>query len=397
MHYKKLSIPTICLAMASPLAVFAAENPEKSPWALEVETGIGYDSNVFLSPSKSYIDFAAVGGPTLVNPEKRSGVFIPLGVAVDYDGRQDETYGFIGSYSFDSQFYPDSKTENANEYNHTLTGGVEFLLNKVGKRQDTVSVTPYFGVHQKTYFNRDSGETMVSTTSGVDLSDRYSYNVTGLKTELKHNTARLPHSLHAEVATLDYVEPSPAFDSYDHTFVRIGGDVEFVLAQPTRLTVGYDYYTRDYDDRKARDLSGSLKKGTTREYVYNKLGASLRQKINPNLSLYLDYDFIDRNDEYVGYYDYTQNGYGVRAIYDNGERIRIKAKAAWWQRDYDNAFAFDDPSQEYDSAEYLVKGDYALDNEQGIWAELKMVDKQSTDLRYDYDRYQTMVGWRWEK
>lgn len=396
MRYTRLAMPVIFLALSSPVA-HAEINSAKSPWSLEVEAGLGYDSNAYLAPSEPYIDYAPAT-PQAVNPVKHAGVFIPLGVDIDYNGRGDKRHGAIGSYSFYGNIYPDSETENANEYNHMLQGGMEFLLKQSGRREDTLSVTPYFGVHDKTYFNRDTGDQMASNL-GTDLSDRYSYNITGLKAKLKHDTSRLPHSFHADLARRDYVEPaSTAYDSYDHDYFKIGGDIEFTLAKPTKLMLSYDYFTRNYDEWKARDLSGNSVPGTTREYVYNQVGASLRQKINADLALYLDFDVTDRKDKYVGYNDYRKNRYGLRAIYGKDD-IRIKAKAVWWKRDYDNAFAFDNPTQEdmsYKAAEYSLTADYSLTKHHGLWAEFKSVDQQSTDLRYDYERKQVMAGWRLE-
>lgn len=399
MHYTKLTLPVMCLALSSTL-VTAAENPEKSAWSMEIEAGLGYDSNAYLAPGEAYVDYAPAT-PTPVSPVKHSGYFIPLSVDVGYNGRGESDRGLIMSYSFDGSFYPQSETKNANEYNSMLKGGMEFLLNSQGKREDTLSITPYFGIHDKTYFNRDTGDQMVSSVSGTDLSDRYSYKVIGLETELKHDTYRLPHSLHAEMARRDYVDPSStAFDSYDHDYFRIGGDVDFSIAKPTKLKLSYDYFTRKFDEWRARDLSGNYNtSGIAREYVYNQVGASLRQKLNDDFVIYLDYDVTDRKDNHVGYHDYRKNSYGLRAIYDK-DQVRLKAKAVWWKRDYDNAYAFDNPTQPemtYKAAEYSVKGDYDLTKTRGLWAEFKSVDQKSTDLRYQYDRYQVMAGVRWEK
>lgn len=398
MHYRNMMLPVV-LTLAAPLAA-AANSPEKSAWSMEIEAGVGYDSNAYLAPSESYVDYApATAIP--VNPVTHSGVFIPLGVDIDYNSRGESGRGVIMSYSFDGNYYPSSETKNANEYNTKLKGGMEFLLNRQEKREDTLSITPYFGIHSKTYFNRDTGDQMVSSVSGTDLSDRYSYSVIGLEAELKHDTSRIPYGLHAEVARRDYVDPSSAaFDSYDHDYFRIGGDVDFSIARPTKLQLSYDYFTRKFDEWRARDLLGNYNTaGIAREYTYHKAGASLRQKFTDEFVLYLDYDLTDRTDNYVGYHDYRKNSYGLRAIYDT-DKVRLKAKAVWWKRDYDNAFAFDNPTQAemtYKAAEYSAKADYALTKSRGLWAEFKSVDQESTDLRYQYDRYRVMTGVRWEK
>lgn len=402
MSHSHFSLVILCCALSTQALAEQRRKAEPeikrlSPWSVEVSAGAGYDSNAYLAPSEPYFDYAA-NQP--VNPETHSGTFIPLDLRVDYDGRGNGERGVIASYSFSGSLYPESDTDNADEYNHKLKAGMEFLLNREGKREDTFRVTPYLGIHDKTYFNRDTGDSMVSAR-GTDLSERYSYNVSGIKAEIEHNTARLPHGLHAEVARFDYEEPSAGtFDSYDHDYIKVGGDVTFPLAKPLKLVLSYDYSNRDYDERRARNLNGDRVRGTTREYTYNKIEASLRNRLNKNWIVSLDYGLTDREDDYVGYYDYTQNSYGVSAAYKKGKRIRVKANVEWWQRDYDNAFAFDDPTQPqmtYDAMEVSLKGDYGLGKHHGLWAEYKAWDQESTDQRYDYDRYQAMLGWRWEK
>ncbi len=416
MRLPRLYLPVACvLITAAPLGLQAAPPktdataapakaapPARSPWSVAIEAGLGYDSNAYLAPSEPYIDYAPDPDPvplTATVPVVHSGVFIPAGIRARYDGRAGRDSGIIADYAFDAALYPDSETSNADEYNHRLSVGLQKLLNKKGFREDTFTVAPYLKIHDKTYYDRDTGETKI-TNLGTDLSDRYSYRAIGVRAELDHETAALPHTLRADYAKLDYDEPKPTFTSYDHAYYRLGGDVDLRLARRMKVILSYDYYVRDYDERNARDLSGALVPGSTRKYTYNNIGASLRNSLIDHWVAYLDYELTDRTDDYVSYNDYTQNSYGIRVIYDNDQRVRVRARARWWERDYDNAFAFDDPTQArmtYDAIELALRGDYKLDKNYGVWAEFRSWDQDTTDLRYRYDRYQTMVGVRWEK
>ncbi len=413
MHLPKLSVPVACLLLtAAPLGVHAAPPKTttttpppvkpvpvaRSPWSLAIEAGLGYDSNAYLAPSEPYIDYAPATD-TPVTPTIHSGVFIPVGLRARYNGRAPgQDSGLIADYAFDAALYPDSETGNADEYNHRASVGLQKLLNKKGFREDTFTVAPYLKIHDKTYFDRDTGVPMA--TGGTDLSDRYSYRAVGVDAELDHETAALPHKLRANYAKLDYDEPTPTSTSYDHTYYLLGGDVDLKLARRMKVILSYDYYVRDYDERNARDLTGALVRGSTRKYTYSNIGASLRSSFSNHWVAYLDYELTDRTDDYVSYNDYTQNSYGARVIYDNDQRVRVRARARWWERDYDNAFAFDDqnqPRMTYDAIELALRGDYKLDKNYGVWAEFRSWDQDTTDLRYRYDRYQTMVGVRWEK
>lgn len=382
--------------LGAPLLGHAAA--DASAWRLGLEAGIGYDSNAYLAPGVSYIDHAATGAP-LVDPATHSGSFIPLELKAAYVDNDHRKLRWVGAYDFDASLYPGSATENANRYDHELKVGTEYTIAKRGRREDVVQVTPFLRSHDKTYFNRDTGDAMVSA-AGTDLSERYSYTATGIEARYESETSKLPYSLELLLTDLNYEEPpSAAFDSYDHTYFRVGGDLNLPVSKRSKVILSLDHFTRDYDEWRARDLSGTKVAGTARKYTYNKLGASVRGAIGRQWVVYLDYAMLDREDNHLGYHDYTQDGYGLRVIYKPDRRLRVRGKLAWWDRDYDHAFAFDDPTQPgmtYDSQQLKLRADYALAKPYGVWAEVETRDVDSTDTRYDYERTQLMVGWRWE-
>lgn len=411
MHSLKFAFPVAFALLVAPLGLLAAP-PTKtpaptpmpsSPWSFAVETGIGYDSNAYQAPSDPYIDYAPDPDPvplTSTVPVVHSGVVIPADVSARYAGRaRGQKFGTLAGYSLDANLYPASETRNANEYDHRLEVAFQRLLNNKRLREDTVTVGPYLRIHDKTYYDRDTGEKKV-TNRGTDLSNRYSYTAIGVAAELDRETAALPHKLRADYAKLNYDEPSASFTSYDHAYYALGGDVDLRLARGTKAVLGYDYRVRDYDERQARSLSGSLTPGTARKYTYNTLGASLRNRVSDSWVAYIDYAFTDRKDDYVGYGDYTENVYGFRVVYDNDQRVRARMQARWRARDYENAFAFDDPGQPrmtYDTLEIALRGDLKMSQHYGLWAEFRSRDQDTTDLRYRYDRYLAMIGMRWTR
>lgn len=392
----------LCLTQGMATTSSAAAGPDApkrgaSPWSLSIETGIGYDDNAYISPSDPYVDYA----PTIdadIAPVEQSGTFIPLDLEASYDGRGRGKWGLVLDYSFNGEFYTESDATNSNEYSHVLAGGFEYRFGKRRRRADTLRATPFLKLRDKTYFDRDTGEDKISP-SGVDLTERFNYKESGFDVQFNGFAGRLPYRLHATIAQFDYEEPSStAYDSYDHDYTTLGGNIEFRLAKPTKLVLGYDYATRDYDDWRARNLLGTRVAGTRREYVDNTFSASIKQRFTGDFTMYLDLAVVDRQDQNFGYHDYSETDYGLRAIYETGP-WRLRAKATWWTRDYDNAFAFEDPAQaskDYDVAEYSVKCDYDLAGNHGLFAELRSVDQKSSDLRFDYSASQFMVGWRWE-
>jgi predicted porin len=118
-----------------------------------------------------------------------------------------------------------------------------------------------------------------------------------------------------------------------------------------------------------------------------------------NLTVYLDYTRTDRDDaNYVGYYDYTEDEYAVRATLQIGT-LKFRAKYSWWDRDYPRAYAYENlmqPRMDYDGAKASVKGEAGMGRNFGLWAEYEYKNTETPDLRYDYSKYQVVAGVKWE-
>src|SRR4030066_962270 len=100
---------------------------------------------------------------------------------------------------------------------------------------------------------------------------------------------------------------------YDHDYLKFGGSVDYKLARATKVSAGYRYSVRDYNDRKARDLNGNILVANPQlEYAYHTIDLTLRQRVHKSLVAYVDYTRQDRKDEFVGYNDYGQNGNNAR-------------------------------------------------------------------------------------
>ncbi|MEK6699796.1 MAG: hypothetical protein AABZ10_12240 [Nitrospirota bacterium] len=400
MHTKIKAVLTAALlaaAVATPLAAPAEEKDDvkraapkaaaEEPYVVEAEIGIGYDSNAYLAPSAGYFDFAqGVFQPTVI----QTGFFIPLSLKAKHSADLNAKSRFLTSFKLNADIYPESDTDKADEYDSTLKAGLEFVLGKKERREDTFYVGPFLGFHRDTYVNRDDG------VEGVG-GDRYSYNSIGLEAEYEKRIASLPYRIHAEIEDRNYPDPVGTVQQ-DHTYYELGADVDVPLGKRSKANLSYAYYVKDYTDRHARELNTTFST-TTLVYQYHDFGVTLRNKLADWLVVYLDYNYIIRNDDYVGYNDYTKNEYRIRIITREGKGMKLQAWFTYWDRDYPNAFAFDvsgQPQKTYDGIEARVKGDFALDKQWGLWAEYKYWNQNSTDLRYDYDRYQVMAGVKWE-
>jgi hypothetical protein len=380
---------------ALPIAIIATvafSNPAMAemsiPWS--IETGLGYDSNPYRTPGSSYIDYAQTGNP-LVNPSVQSGFFLPVNAkAILSDEGQPES-NFNSQYKLNMTKYLESGLKNADEYSHVFTLGKTLNKSeKVSAKSNNLYGEFELGINRKTYFERDDG-TAKTTTGGSNISDRYNYLSYGFNIDYDARSGNIPYTVTAGVEQLDYDDPIGT-TALDHTRLNLGIASEIRLSQSNTFKYAYEYANRSYSDRHARDSAGVI---TTQllEYDYHAIDLTLRNRLNDNLVVYFDYRYKQRNDGNVGYNDSTTNTFKIRNIYKTSN-TRTRLALSYYTIDYANAFNYENPAQGDKSSDAFkidVKNEFSYRGYQ-LWVALEVKDKNSTDLRYQYDRYQASVG-----
>lgn len=357
---------------------------------VEASAGLGYDSNIYQTPGESYIDYSQTGNP-LVVPEVQTGFFIPVKGKISYATQPSAKLDLIAEYLLRGQIYPSE--DNGNEYTNKISAGGKYLFKRKGSRKSSLYAGLFFGNHKEVYVDHDTGLEKTTTTTSTDISDRYVYNNIGLESEYKKSMGRHGLDVSFKWETRDY-EDELVVSQLDHQYISLGGSYDYDINKSLKFYAGYTYANRDYDERKANNLDGSLNATVTREYVYHILEASLRHRLNKELVMYYDLKHSIREDQYVGYHDYSRNDVSVRALYEPLPKLSLRGKVTYWKRDYDNAYAFDNPAmeqKEYDGLSFSFKGEYELRPQMSVLGELKYNDRNSTDTRYDYDGYQLVA------
>jgi len=142
---------------------------------ITMQTGYGSESNVYPSPSASYVDLADPSTPT-INPVVQSGTYIPIGATSEIRwGVRDESH-FKLHYDFAGKFYTDKALKNGNELSHRIyIGG---MLD-----QDTSRGFRYWSSrfvierHEQDAYDRDTGDTQ--SAGADDITDRLNYTKLG--------------------------------------------------------------------------------------------------------------------------------------------------------------------------------------------------------------------------
>ena len=407
MHAILLASPLIISGFTSTIA--NAETKGESTFSTEV--GIGYDTNVYRAPiDGEYPDYAkALIGETDNNGDLidntvvstiRSGTFVPIKQTAEFNTLTSGTGKLSADLDFNGRFYSDSSYSNANQYKYKFRFGYSNIFAEKKSKAHQMYGGLVIGHVRRLYVDRDSGEDkLYSPGIPTDISERYIYDIVGIELKYENELAPLQHTFKLKQETRDYRDVADAPESqYDHDYFLLSADVSYKPANNTKISGKYSYYTYDYDERKSRDLQGRLlKSNPTRHYQYDVYGLTLRQRVSKPIVIYVDYEFKQREDDYVGYHNYDKNKYKLRVHYEFSKRIKTKFSYWMWDRDYEKAFAYDEPFKDinetmpmekltYDGIGYSINLTYNYTKNSDIEFEYKYTDDDSTDFRYDYER-----------
>lgn len=379
--------------------VAAAETSSNIETEWSIESGIGYETNAYHAPDHDYIDYYAdPAGTITVTPEEQAGVFIPLKVKTQLVKPIDDQVSLLTKYRFSGYYFPESALNDAGSTDHELNLGADFKLGDKGKKGEAYAGM-FVRSHDKVYVDRDSGYPKTSI-AGEDVSNRYTYKSFGFEGQYERKISRNDSvGIEAVLENLDYEDPV-AWNQYDHTHLSLGAYLEHRLSRRTKLSGGVTTEVRDYSERHAYSANGSLLTSNpllTYQYMVYELG--IRHRFNDSTVTYLDYELAQRRDNHVGYNDMDQNSFKVRVIHDLNERLRMRAKVRVYDRDYANAFNFEDPAQGIKSSSALdvqLRGEYQWNKHKSYYLELDQHSRDNTDDRYQYNNSVMMLGAKWE-
>lgn len=393
---------SILIAVATALAtvpVMANAQAGETEYEWSIETGLGYETNAYHAPDHNYADYYQdPTGATIVTPEEQGGVFIPLKVKAKMLNPLSNHTDLLAGYRFSGYYHPDAALRDANSTDHEVNLGASTRLGKKGNKGKA-----YAGVfvrsHDKVYVDRDSGDPKTSS-AGVNVSNRYTYQSFGIEGDYERKLSRKNSvGVKAAYETLDYDDPVD-WSEYDHTYTMLGAYWEHRLAKPTKFTLGVTSEVRDYKERHAYDADGSLRASNPLlTYTYMGYEAGLRHRFTDRTVAMLDLELLQRTDSHVGYNDMDETSVKLRLVHDLNEQIRVRAKVKYYDRDYANAFNFEDPAQGGKSAsgtDLQLRGEYRYSNHQQYYLELEQNSRDNTDDRYQYDNTVMMMGVKWQ-
>jgi len=396
-----LKIPPflVCLVSAPTLA-------QDMNWS--IESGLGYESNVFHAPDHSYVDTSLVStrpAGVAVDPVEKEGLFVPVDIQVDIKNKIDNSTNFITGMGLDTRLMLDSDLSDATATNVDLDLGVEYLFtrkmkSKRIKKTGNAYIGAFISAHNQVYVDRDSGLPK-TTTGGTSLSDKYSYQSVGLKAEYERKVKKMEYMAGFVYEDLNYDTPGAGAE-YDHNLTKIKLGMARKFSKSTDLKVKYSHSVRDYSKRYSRDVATGTYSSALNDllqYTYDAVDLTFAHKVSKDFKLYVDMGNSTRSDEFEGYNDYSKTDFSVRTRYKYSDKTKIRVKIKTSSTDYDNAYNFDDNtrgSKENSSLDLDLKVEHKWHKNKLYYVELNHADCESTDDRYDYTDNILMVGAKWE-
>ncbi len=362
---------------------------------LRIRSSLGYDDNVYLSPDEMYIDLARPSEP-LVTPDVQSGFFIPLRASGKVNYHAQPHLDLIGEYRFNGDFYIEGNLDNADRTSHILTSGAKIYFDDNDSPRDSF----YGGLKVlrriRSNYDRDTGDDR--TVDGQDITDRYTYTSIGIEFQYLKHFGDFRFSLDGEFDDRDY-ENQIVVTEYDQKRYKIGGSVRYRFSRDTRVTLEYHYLNEDYSERPSRDLMGDVSvTNPTLQYDYHKFELQLRQRLGSDWRAYVTYYHDERQDQFAGYNDYTTSEIESRLLYRGHPRLSAELRLSYWDRNYDNAFAFNNPvvgQKMSDGLEARVLTNYQFKENLALRGEIRYWNSDSNDIRLKYDRTYASIGLEW--
>jgi hypothetical protein len=375
--------------------------------ALELSAAarLGQDDNVYRTPASAYVDLADPAQP-LVSPVAHSASFVPAELHAAYLlANESGDTDFVFRYDMNGAFY-DAEFSNATEVDQRLSMGADIVLGESGRRRRAVDTAFFVSTHRETNFDPDDGiarevQTVVGgETVTEDVSDRFAYRASGVRGHFTHALGRVTWGLDLEFQRDEY-ERTELVANFDHDFFHTGVTVDYDFSDVMTLRFGLRQYRAIYDERPARDLTGALlDTNPAQEYVHHGVQLGLVRRLGRAVELEADYSRVDRTDEFLGYYDYTQDVLRVGLGFIPTPRLRLALYALGRSYDYPNAFAYHvaaGGARELEELALAVEAEYWLTPRLALKAEIDSVDVTSTDARAAYRRSQAMLGVEWRR
>ena len=369
----------------------------KHEFGAYAESGLGYDSNPFLTPSQSYLD-QSIAAPVILYPKVNGGMFVPLFLRADYEYRWTRKVRLLADVKASGKYFTDSALSDANEYKTQLRAGIRFRFNKYKRETNRIDLRMFIGNVYEIYVDHDDAQPKISG-SGLDISNRYKYKKVGTELAYKYDFKKWDFLLRGRYEYRDYETPeawlvSGIYAPLDHGYSRVKLESGHQFTKAFHLGAYYEFRMRNYTDRKSYQIDPdgvgiSFKGPNGVTYIYNDLKLFGEYKFTDAYTMKLKYLLTARQDDNQGYSDYLYHRISWINRYKFTKKISTALKLNYYVYDYENAYAFNKSTSleklEAEGYRAYLNTKYKFARHWSANLDLHYRDEKSTDKRYEYE------------
>ena len=260
-------------------------------------------------------------------------------------------------------------------------------------------------IRNSTYVSKTTGQ--VATFNGQSIADRYDSVQNNLNAYVSLRSAnKTRYKISYQHRDKDYQDYSiPGLSNFDYAHHRLRLNVDFRVSDESHVVAKIGTTRRDFKDRRAQDLNGDDIPGTNLEYDYLEYSLGYSYRPDKTVRLGALVEFIEREDNGVGYADSTYDRVTLSARFVLSETDSLDASLRYSDLAYVNQVVIDPSSLEefgYDNKGYSILVDYrrALssreENKFTLLLNFEAFDFDSSDPRYQYSEYVFSAGVRYD-
>jgi len=366
-----------------------------SEYSIYASAGFGSDDNVYRTPGDAYIDYRDPAQPVLVDPVEQSGSFVPVRLGAIYQVNSFEHESFFARYRGFGRFYSGEELRNADEYIQELAVGTEYRKTRE-KRDNRVYSAFTIAQRAETFYDPDDGASFI--VDDVDVGSRYNYLRYGPEISTRQAWNRFAFELRGKAQLWNY-EDTEAVPEYDHEFFQVGASLQYRFTQTSMIRLLAEGSMRNFSDRPSFSLDGrQLVTNPSVEYTYVDFGILARQRLTAGLWFGVKYLFTDRRDQYVGYYDYTRDGFGAEIHFEFGDNFTLDVEGLYRIYNFANAYAFHNPAidrKTMETASGRIGIRYDMPWNLRLAGDFNYQEVASNDARIAYQRSMFMLSLEW--
>jgi len=275
---------------------------------------------------------------------------------------------------------------------------------KLSKSKFRYRISADHNTYDKTYISKTTGN--VATYNGQSIADRYDSTTTNFKALLSYKTKQnATFKSYFQQRTKSYESLNiEGLSNLDYGHNRFGFEVDYRVSDTGKFFADSGVTTRDYDDRRAKDLQGEDVLNTDLQYDYKdiKVGYSHRPEKGAHWKYTFKYSM--RTDNNSGYWDSDSGYVSIYSKYQFGDWQSLSTTLKYSKFSYENQLdtsleSLDEETKERQGFSLKLNYQWTLatlfETEVALYVSLEAATFESSNIIYQYQQNSLAAGIRW--